>query len=150
MSPVEMRKIMAMQTSDTSDRVKVVTPQPAIGDEQHVIEHWASVLSFWVMLVYPTAAIVSYYGISVAYILITHVDLTVVVTMIVIAAIQLIVVWISATKLEPHLQYTAEICKTLRAAISFKNEAGTLDWIQASIRYMCRKLTQTEDSAGQN
>ena len=58
--------------------------------------------------------------------------------------IQQAVIWISANKLEPHLQYAAEICKTVKESIAFRNEAGIFDWIQAFFRY--RKITQAGDS----
>ena len=140
---------MSKQDSDTDDDDdEHFTPAPATKrDEPHIIEHWASALSFWVMLVYPTAAIVSYYGLSVAHILITHVDLTVVATGLVLGVIVLVVVWIIVIMLNPIFTNGAEIAKAVRESIDFKNEAGILDKIKAYFRY--KNKTQARDSIQQ-
>ena len=105
---------MSKQDSDSGD-IKLSTPEPAIKrDEQHVIEHWASVLSIWVILVYPTAAIISYHGLSVAHILITHVDLFVETN----GAILLVFVWMAANILNPIFTSGAKIAKTVQSSIA--------------------------------
>ena len=135
-SPVRLEEI--------SKQDIVVTPKPATKrDEPHVIEHWASVLSIWVILVYPTAAIISYYGSSVAHILITHVDLFVVTN----GAILLVVVWMAANILNPIFTSGAEIAKTVQQSIAFINEAGVLDWFKAFCLY--KIITPSEHSVQQ-
>ena len=135
------RENMSKQDSDSGD-IKLSTPEPAIKrNELHVIEHWASVLSIWVILVYPTAAIISYYGISVAHILVTHVDLFVVTN----GAILLVFVWMAANILNPIFTSGAKIAKTVQDSIAFKNEASRLDWFIA----ICRYITRTDHSVQQ-
>ena len=115
--------------------------------KKHNIEHWASALSLVAVSVYPVSAVIFYYVSEFTKMLIINANSTAVATGLVLGFIQLAVIWISANKLEPHLQYAAEICKTVKESIAFKNEAGIFDWIQAFFRY--RKITQAGDSVQQ-
>ena len=113
--------------------------------KKHNIEHWALALSLAAVSVYPVSSVISYYGSEWTKMLISNANSTAVATGVVLGFIQLAVIWISANKLEPHLQYAAEICKTVKESIAFRNKAGIFDWIQAFFRY--RKITQAGDSA---
>ena len=115
--------------------------------KKHNIEHWASALSLVAVSIYPVSGVISYYGSEWTKMLISNANSTAVATGLVLGFIQLAVIWISANKLEPHLQYAAEICKTVKESIAFRNEAGIFDWIQAFFRYM--KITQARDSVQQ-
>ena len=95
------------------------------------------------ILAYPTATAITDF----AMVWIDYIHTGVLITALVVAAIQLIVVWIAAHILGPNLKQFAKISNAIQQAIAFKNEAGFLDWLRAALR--CKKTTKTNNDSEQ-
>ena len=98
-----------------------------------------------IILAYPTAATITDFAMG----WIDYIHTGVVVTTLVVAALQLIVVWIAAHILGPSLKHFAEIFNATQQAIAFKNEAAFVYWLRVALRY--KKTTKTNyDSEQRN